>query len=73
MDSHQRSIVKAITYRLLGTILTTVIAYVITGEAKWSAAIGVTDAVFKSGFFYLHERIWNRIHFGRSQGPDYEI
>jgi len=73
MESHRRSIVKAISYRCFGTALTAGIALAYTQELKWAMAIGVSDAVIKTGFFYLHERAWNGIHFGRAKPPDYQI
>jgi uncharacterized membrane protein len=41
------------------------VVWVVTGEAKFAAAIGAADAAVKIGLYYLHERAWNRSNFGR--------
>lgn len=72
-DSHYRSIAKAVSYRLGGSIATAGIAWVMTGEISIAAVIGLSDTFIKVGLFYMHERLWDRISFGRRKPPDYEI
>jgi len=38
-----------------------------------AAQIGLLDTVIKIGAFYTHERIWNRVGFGKVKPPEYEI
>lgn len=57
-ESHARSIVKGITWRMLGTIDTIVLSYIFTGNIKVAAAIGGTEVITKVGLYYLHERAW---------------
>lgn len=73
MDSHRRSIAKALSYRVLGLVITTTVALVVTGRAQFAAAIGIVDTLVKVLFYYLHERAWNRARFGRARPPEYEI
>ncbi len=73
MESHSRSIVKAVTWRAGGTVVTFFIAWAITGEATLSVGIGLLDSLVKVGAFYLHERIWNRLRFGKLEPPEYQI
>lgn len=73
MDSHRRTIAKALTWRLLALITTTVIALAITGQAEFALGIGLADSVVKLGLYYGHERAWNRIGFGQPKPPDYQI
>lgn len=73
MESHVRSLVKSATYRLGGLVLTTAIAWAMTGRVDVAASIGVADTLVKLGAFYVHERLWLRIGFGRIKAPDYEI
>jgi len=73
MESHYRSIIKAVTWRTGGTIVTFVVAWVITGDLTLSAGIGVLDSAVKIAAFYFHERLWNRLNFGRLKPPDYQI
>lgn len=68
MDSHIRSIAKAFSWRLTGTIDTMVLSFVFTRSFKLAAAIGLTEVVTKSLLYYLHERAWVRVSFGRRDG-----
>ena len=73
MESHYRSIVKAVTWRAGGTIVTFAVAWFITGSFDFSLKIGLLDTIFKIGVFYLHERFWNSVNFGRPKPPEYQI
>ena len=73
MESHSRSIVKAVTWRAGGTVVTFFVAWMITGEATLSVGIGLLDSLVKVGAFYLHERMWNRLRFGKLEPPEYQI
>ena len=73
MESNTRSIAKAISYRLLGSISTALIVFVFSGNAKVSLGVGLADMVTKIALYYLHERLWNHISFGRQRPPEYEI
>ena len=72
-ESHLRSLVKAVTWRVGGSIFTGLIALAVTREASAATAIGTADLVVKIGAFYVHERVWERIPFGRRKPPEYEI
>ncbi|MER8955561.1 DUF2061 domain-containing protein [Mesorhizobium sp. M0833] len=65
MDTHSRSFVKALSWRVTGTIDTMIISLVVTGSIKLAAAIGLTEVVTKSLLYYLHERAWLKIPYGR--------
>jgi uncharacterized membrane protein len=74
VESHSRSIVKAISYRILGSATTALIFYTLTGKASLSLSAGVLDMVLKIGVYFVHERVWNHINYGRtSKAPEYEI
>ena len=73
-ESHSRSIVKAISYRILGSATTALIFYTLTGQGSLSLGAGLLDMVLKIGVYFVHERIWNHINFGRTtKAPEYEI
>ncbi|RVD71295.1 MAG: DUF2061 domain-containing protein [Mesorhizobium sp.] len=65
MDTHSRSFAKALSWRATGTIDTMIISLVVTGSVKLAAAIGATEVVTKSLLYYLHERAWLKIPYGR--------
>jgi uncharacterized membrane protein len=67
MDSRQRTLAKTFSYRLFGTAITAGVAWLITREPCLSASLGVLDTCVKIGGYYLHERIWDLINFGRVQ------
>ncbi len=73
MDSPYRSIMKAVTWRAGGTFVTILTAWLLTGKPTLSISIGLLDSVVKVGAFYVHERVWNRLDFGRPKLPDYQI
>jgi uncharacterized membrane protein len=60
-----RSFIKAITWRLTGTLDTFMLSYIITGKAKLALAISGMEIFTKIFLYYLHERVWNRVQWGR--------
>jgi len=73
VETHVRSIVKAITWRTGGTVVTFAVAWIVLGNFERAAKIGVLDTIVKIGAFYAHERIWNRLNFGKKKLPEYQI
>ncbi|HNP37153.1 MAG TPA: DUF2061 domain-containing protein [Woeseiaceae bacterium] len=63
-ETRLRSIFKAITYRITGTITTTVIVFAVTGELAIAAAVGVVEPAVKLIVYYLHERAWQHVPTG---------
>ncbi|MCB1592457.1 MAG: DUF2061 domain-containing protein [Alphaproteobacteria bacterium] len=62
--TRQRSFVKAVSWRIVGSIDTFVIAYLITGEMKFGAFIAGTEALTKIVLYFFHERGWAHIKWG---------
>jgi len=60
-----RSVLKAISWRVVGTIDTIAISWILTGEMKTALAIGSVELVTKMLLYFGHERIWDRINYGR--------
>lgn len=65
MESHRRSILKAVTWRLFAVLVTTVVVYLFTKEVALSLGIGLADTAIKIVAYYAHERLWDRMDFGR--------
>ena len=61
----KRSIAKAITWRITASLDTFVIAWIITGSIELGGFIAGVEAVTKIFIYYVHERIWNIIKWGR--------
>lgn len=73
MESHYRSLVKAVSYRVMGSAATAMIVFLLSRKALLSLGTGALDMLTKIGLYYLHERLWERIPFGRTKPPEYEI
>ena len=66
-DTHARSVAKAVTWRVLGTITTSALVFVFTRRLALSLTVGVLEFVSKIGLFWLHERIWDRVRVGKKK------
>lgn len=60
-----RSVVKSISWRLIGTIDTIVISWIITGQVSLAFIIGSVEFMTKMILYFIHERIWNNIKWGK--------
>jgi len=69
-DNHTRSVAKAISWRITGTVDTILISWLITREFKFALSIGFVELFTKIILYYGHERLWNRISFGRLKTRD---
>lgn len=77
-DKHYRSLVKAVSWRLTGSVDTLIISFLITGRLKWALTISGVELFTKVGLYYAHERVWDKLSFGRlkepaSDKPNFEI
>lgn len=73
-DSHSRSAVKAISWRILGSLDTLLLSYLFTGSLVIAGSIASTESITKIVLYYFHERAWSRFSWGRegdeSSGAD---
>lgn len=67
-ETHSRSFVKAVSWRVLGSIDTFVISYFVTHQLVFAASIASVETVTKVVLFYVHERAWAGIGWGRKKG-----
>ena len=65
-DKHYRSLVKAISWRLTGSLDTFVLSFLITGSIKLAGSISMVELLTKILLFYGHERIWAAIPWGKA-------
>ena len=65
-DGRWRSVVKALSWRLIASAVTVTVVWVVTGKMELAAAVGVGDTLIKILLYYFHERAWMRIGFGQS-------
>lgn len=61
-DKPIKSMIKAISWRIVGTIDTMIISYIITGKVSFAISIGSMEVFTKTVLYYFHERVWSHIH-----------
>ena len=64
LESRKRHLGKTITWRLIGTLDTMILAWIISGNPLTGFKIGIAEIITKMVFYYIHERVWYRIDFG---------
>jgi len=68
-EKHTRTVIKAISWRIIATFTTMTIVFLFTKKLILSLGVGVAEVLTKVTFYYLHERIWNRISWGKEKHP----
>ena len=61
-----RSFTKSLSYRIFGTLSSWAVVYVITGKGSLATLVAFWETVVKVVIYYWHERIWNKIQWGRN-------
>ncbi len=72
-ETRLRSILKALTWRLIASLVTASIVFIITHEAALSVSIGILDSLVKIFAYYFHERLWTGVTLGKSVHPLAEL
>tara|TARA_X000000368_G_C22714672_1_gene572556 strand:- start:73 stop:513 length:441 start_codon:yes stop_codon:yes gene_type:complete len=60
-----RSLFKAMTWRVIASLDTFFLSYIITGRFDWATSIAIFEIITKAIIYYFHERAWNRVKWGR--------
>ena len=68
--SYKRHIAKSITWRIIGTADTILLAWLISGDPLTGLQIGFAEVITKMIFYYIHERIWFKIRAGITKNGD---
>ena len=64
-ETHTRSVLKAISWRTMGTLDTFAISWFMTGRVEIAGSIAGLEIITKIAWYYLHERVWAAIPWGR--------
>ena len=64
-EKHIRSVVKAISWRIIATLSTMLIVFAFTQKVALSLSIGMIEVSVKLILYYLHERVWVGVPFGK--------
>jgi uncharacterized membrane protein len=66
MDKPSRSLVKTITWRITGSGATFGISYLISGNFVVAGSIASIQLITNTVLYFIHERVWDRIKWGRN-------
>jgi len=78
-DKPIKSLMKSVSWRIVGTIDTMIISYFITGRITMAISIGSVEVLTKTILYYFHERLWAHIHkiklkiWTKADGNQYEV
>ena len=61
----KRSLAKTVSWRIVGTVATIIISYIITGTLALAFSIGIIELISKLVLYFFHERAWNKIKWGK--------
>lgn len=68
-NAHLRSLAKAVSWRFVGSLDTFILTMIFTGRLKYAVSIASAEALTKIVLFYLHERAWRLVRWGRLEEP----
>lgn len=71
METKRRSLAKALTWRVIAWSITASVAFLFTGKVMFALSIGFADSLLKIFAYYMHERTWMSIDYGRRAVPAY--
>jgi len=66
-ETKARSIVKTISWRVLATLTTIVLVYIFIGDVSIALSVGAIEVFLKMLVYFLHERLWDKIKFGKKE------
>ena len=64
-ESTTRSVAKAVSWRVIATLTTALLVYAFTRRFDVALTVGLLEALAKMFLYFGHERVWNRLDFGR--------
>jgi uncharacterized membrane protein len=73
MESTNLSIAKTVYWRIVATLITGVVTFLLTGRIDFAVAVGLADTGLKRFIYFSHERLWTRIGYGKIRSLDYVI
>ncbi len=64
-DKIKRSFVKSVSWRLIGTLDTILLTWIVTGKVSMAITVGSFELITKMLLYFFHERLWNKINWGK--------
>jgi len=72
-ETKKRSVLKALSWRTWATITTAIIVFIFTGELGLAVTVGFLEVFAKMGLYFFHERLWQKISFGKKEVPSFVL
>jgi adenylylsulfate kinase len=69
-ETHKRSLIKTVSWRVIATLTTASLVFIFTGSFTVAVEIGALEVILKLLFYYLHERTWGKIRWGKYLPPN---
>ncbi len=69
IETHKRSIIKALSWRIIATFTTMGVVFIFTKKLILTLEVGFLEVTLKMLFYYLHERLWEKIKWGKETHP----
>jgi len=69
VETHSRTVMKTVSWRIVATLTTGIIVYILSGQILLSLGVIGVEVVAKILFYYLHERAWNLVAWGKAKHP----
>lgn len=66
-STHARSLMKGLSWESFAFVVTLLIAYIMLGDVRVSLKLTIVAQGIKTVFFYIHERIWHQISWGKRE------
>jgi uncharacterized membrane protein len=67
MNSKKRSLAKTVTYRLISSAIGFVVVWMLSDNVKTGAMFSIAELIYKPLQYYIHERVWQHIKWGRNE------
>lgn len=68
METHRRTLVKAVVWQVLGLLTMALVGFYLTGSATLGSMIALVNTSIGFAVYFLYERVWARISWGRKHG-----
>ena len=65
-NANKRHIIKTFSWRVIGSLTTLIIAWIVSGNPLTGFKIGLVETLTKMILYYIHEKMWYRSNFGLS-------
>ncbi|MCW4014825.1 MAG: DUF2061 domain-containing protein [Candidatus Bathyarchaeota archaeon] len=65
MDKRARSLAKSVTYRITAFVVLMIITWYVTDNLAQTTIISVTFQAIQLVIYYIHERIWENVNWGK--------